>query len=68
MIKDDVINVCVEYSEEEASAGIIVKYPGKFRSEDSGEELSYRILMANIESISYSFDETDGSTIVMKLR
>ena len=68
VIKDETINVCVEYSEEEASTCIIVKYPGRFRPEDSGEELSYRILMANLESISYSYDEAKGSTVVMKLR
>ena len=56
------------YSEEEAYTIITVKYPDRFRPEDSGEELSYRILMANLESISYSYDEAKGSTVVMKLR
>ena len=45
-----------------------LKYPCKFKPEDSEEKLSYKILMANAESVSYSYDETEGSTIVVELR
>ena len=71
VVKDPGINVCVEYSEEEEYTIITVKYPDRFRPEDSGdsgEDLSYRLLKANTESIDYSYDEAEGSTIVMKLR
>ena len=77
VVKDPGIYVCVEYSEEEAYTIITVKYPDRFRpedsgdsedSEDSGEDLSYKLLKANTESIDYSYDEAEGSTIIMKLR
>jgi len=66
-VKDAGINICLESSEEDGNTIITVKYPCRFRPEDSGEEMSRRILMANVGSVSYSYDETEGSTVIVRL-
>lgn len=66
-IGDSRIKVCVEYSEEEAFATVTVNYPDRFRPEDSGDGLAYRLLTASAESIDYTYDEAEGSTVVLKI-
>ena len=68
VVKDDDIDVCIQSPEGEGDTTITVKYPCRFRPEDSEEKLSYKILMANAESVDYSYDEEQGSTIVVELR
>lgn len=62
------IVVCAEYSEVEENAYVTVKYPDRFRPEDAEDGLPYKLLTAGTESIRYRYDETEGSTVVMKLR
>ncbi|MBQ9060802.1 MAG: amino acid ABC transporter ATP-binding protein, partial [Firmicutes bacterium] len=67
-VKGAGIHIRIEYSEEDGYTGITVRYPGKFRPEDSEEDLAYRILMANTEAATYTYDESEGSRIELKLR
>ena len=62
------ISICVEYSESEEYTIVTVKFPDAFRPDDHSEKLAYRMLMANTESLEYSYDESEGSTVVMRLR
>lgn len=67
-LSDPKIDVCVEHSKTEDATFVTVKYPGELKPEDCGDELSYKLLTANVESFEHAYDETLGSTIKMKLR
>lgn len=62
------INICDEYSESDDYTIMTVKYPDDLRPDDHREELPYRMLMANTESLGYTYDDAEGSTVVMRLR
>ena len=66
-LKNPRIDVCVEYSKTEDHTYVTVKYPDDLRPEDCGDEISYKLLSANAESIDHTYDESDGSTVSISI-
>ncbi len=67
-LSDPEIDVCVEHSKSEDATFVTVKYPGDLKPGDCGDELSYKLLTANTETLDHTYSESEGSTITMKLR
>ena len=68
VIREPKIDICVEYSEESGSAAVTVRYPDDLRPEDSQDGLAGIVLAANTESIVHTYDESEGSTVVLKVK